>query len=919
MKPLKLTMSAFGPYAGVETIDFEKIGDSGLYLITGDTGAGKTTVFDAISYALFGESSGHREASMLRSKFAEGKIKTYVNLLFAYKGQQYEIRRNPEYMRPKDRGEGETAEKADAQLLLPDGNLVTGVKHVNDRVIELLGVNKEQFSQIAMIAQGEFLKLLLSDTKKRSEIFRELFGTRKYQELQDLLRTRSGKLHDRYEEISKSIEQYLADFKCPKESVYYDEIENVKNSKHVSLPEQVRSLLAQICKEMDAEATAYEKQLKDIDKQGEQLNRRLVLYKELCGNEELLSEKAKEQTKLIEMVMNCQEKLRIEEEKQPRQKELSEEILLKQNKLEEFTQLDVWLEELDQNKRKLHSAQTKQRTHEENLLSLRQALGTNREKRAKLQNPEAEYVRIRQEMEKKEQLLKDYQIYDEEQKRIEALAQKENVLKEQYCESAKEADTLMECALKLERAFLDGQAGVLASRLENGEPCPVCGSKEHPHPAVGETAIPEQTEVEEAKEKAESKRKESTALSESVKEITAKKEILLQKQEEWKQRLATDITKEQLAKELKQQQLLLGKIGSDVAEAKRLDESIPLQEEKMEKEQAICQAEKEQLVKLKESCTNLEQQIKRQQEQLGFAGLAEAETYIQGLEAERNILEEAYKKAQKNLADAEVKKKECEASIQTLETAVKKQRKELKDTDGKALLQQDAELKLQKKRLDMLAKEAGHMAKGNEQIQSHVLRQLDELEKVGKQWQMVKALHNTAGGNIPGKDKIMLETYVQMACFDRIIARANVHLMKMTDGRYELLRAKEAVNQKSQSGLELNVLDHYYMSQSGGSRSVKSLSGGESFLAALSLALGMSEEVSANAGGIELDALFVDEGFGSLDEAALDRAIRALQELSTANRIIGVISHVPELKNRMERQIVVRRDKTKGSRTEVVV
>ncbi len=919
MKPLKLEMSAFGPYAGVEIIDFEKLGNCGLYLITGDTGAGKTTVFDAISFALFGESSGHRETSMLRSKFAEGKIKTYVNLVFAYKGKKYEIRRNPEYMRPKDRGEGETAERADAQLLLPDGNLITGVKHVNDRVVELLGVNKEQFSQIAMIAQGEFLKLLLSDTKKRSEIFRELFGTRKYQELQDLLRGRSGKLHDRYEEISKSIEQYLADFECPKESVYYDEMENIKNSKHVSSPEQVRSLLAQICGDLVAGATAYEKQLKGVDKQLEQLNRQLVIYKELRGNEDLLSTKKNKLTELQEQVKDWQEKLQIEEEKQPRQKELSEEILLKQNKLEEFVQLDVWLEELDQTKRKLHSVQVEQRTREENLLSLRQALVTDREKRTKLQNPEAEYVRIRQEMEKKEQLLKDFQIYDEEQKRIESLVKKENILKEQYCESAKEADALMECALKLERAFLDGQAGVLASRLEDGEPCPVCGSTKHPHPAVSETAIPEQTEVEVVKEKAESKRKESIVLSESVKEITAKKEILLQKQEEWKQRLITDTTKEQLAKELKEQQIRLGKIESDVAEAKRLDESIPLQEEKMEKEQAICQVEKEQLVKLKESCTNLEQQIKRQQEQLGFAGRMEAETYIRGLEAERNILEEAYKKVQKSLADTEIKQKECEASIQTLETAIKKQRKELKDTDGEALLQQEADLKLQKKQLDIRTKEAGHMVKGNEQIQNHVLRQLDELEEVGKQWQMVKALHNTASGNISGKDKIMLETYVQMAYFDRIIARANVHLMKMTDGRYELLRAKEAGNQKSQSGLELNVLDHYYMSKSGGNRSVKSLSGGESFLAALSLALGMSEEVSANAGGIELDALFVDEGFGSLDESALDRAVRALQELSTANRIVGIISHVPELKNRMERQIVVRRDKTKGSRTEVVV
>ena len=206
MRPLKLIMSAFGPYAGEETIDFEKMGNRGLYLITGDTGSGKTTVFDAVSFALFGESSGgNREPSMLRSRFAEAKTKTFVDLTFLYKGREYRVRRNPEYLRPKDRGEGETAERADAVLYLPGDGIVEGVKNVNEKITELLGVNKDQFSHIAMIAQGEFLKLLLADTKKRSEIFREIFGTKKYQALQDALKSRSGKLHDEYDEISRSI------------------------------------------------------------------------------------------------------------------------------------------------------------------------------------------------------------------------------------------------------------------------------------------------------------------------------------------------------------------------------------------------------------------------------------------------------------------------------------------------------------------------------------------------------------------------------------------------------------------------------------------------------------------------------------------------------------------------------------------
>lgn len=919
MKPLKLVMSAFGPYAGEEKIDFEQMGDCGLYLITGDTGAGKTTVFDAISYALFGESSGHRESSMLRSKFAEAKIKTYVNLRFRYKEKIYEVQRNPEYMRPKDRGEGETAERADAQLTMPDGTIITGVKHVNEKVIELLGVNKEQFSQISMIAQGEFLKLLLADTKKRSEIFRELFGTRKYQELQDILRNRSGKLHDRYQEISQSIVQYLGDFVCPKESVCFDEIEHIKAGKEFSSAEQVRVLLEQICTDLNAEAEKCEKQFKDLEKALEVVSRQVVIYRGVQDNESILLQKTETLAQLKTKASESKDKLKEEEKKQPRQKQLSEEILVRTSKLEEFVQLDTWAKSLGETQDKMQQLQSDYQEHEQNLQRLKNTLTTNRERRAKLQNPEAEYAKLLQEKEKKEQLLADYDIYAKEQVRIDALIKEEILTKEEYCKSANEADALMQTALSMERLFLNGQAGILASKLETGKPCPVCGALEHPNPAACKDAIPEQSEVECAKEKAEEKRQISISFSEKVKEVTTKKEVLLQNQKEWKKKLPKDTTKEQVAKELKTVQCLIQKTEQDIKEAKSLDETIPSQEKQLEKEQLVCQTEKEQLVKITETCLRLEEQIKRQREQLGFAGQKEAKDYIEGLKTERKALESAYERAQKHVLDVEMQIRETEASIKTLENAVKKQKKELKEADGERLLQQETELKLQKKQLDQEAKQLSYVAKGNEQIRAHVFRQLQELEKVGKQWQMVKALYNTACGNISGKDKIMLETYVQMAYFDRIIARANVHFMKMTDGRFELLRAKEAGNQKSQSGLELNVLDHYYMSQDNGSRSVKSLSGGESFLAALSLALGMSEEVSANAGGIAMDAMFVDEGFGSLDESALDRAIRALQELSTANRLIGIISHVPELKNRMERQIVVSKDKINGSRTEVVV
>lgn len=352
---------------------------------------------------------------------------------------------------------------------------------------------------------------------------------------------------------------------------------------------------------------------------------------------------------------------------------------------------------------------------------------------------------------------------------------------------------------------------------------------------------------------------------------------------------------------------------------KSLEEGLPKLEQELKEKESLLQKLKEQAAKEEEKALSLWEQIEGMREKLEFSGKKEAKDHVKELEKNLAAMVKAYENAKKETEEAKNALSGTEASIKTLEKTIKKSRKEMGETDGEALLTEKERLEEEKARISAGKQEAERMWNADDSVRKSVASQLDRLEETGAKWQMVKALHNTASGSIAGKDKIMLETYVQMAYFDRIIDRANVHLMKMTDGRYDLIRSKEAGNQKSQSGLELNVADHYYMSKDGGSRSVKSLSGGESFLAALSLALGMSEEVSANAGGIETDALFVDEGFGTLDESALDRAVGALQELSNANRVVGIISHVPELKNRIERQIVIKKTKGKGSETELVV
>lgn len=932
MRPLKLVMSAFGPYAGEETIDFEKMGNRGLYLITGDTGSGKTTVFDAVSFALFGESSGeNREPAMLRSRFAEAKTKTFVELIFLYKGREYRVKRNPEYLRPKDRGEGETAERADAVLYLPEGGLLEGVKNVNEKIVELLGVNKEQFSHVAMIAQGEFLKLLLADTKKRSEIFREIFGTKKYQALQDALKSRSGKLHDEYNEISRSIGQYLEGVRCPKEHVHFEEFEKLKEEKEFVSSNHLREMLEELCGDLNGWVKELDKALKKTDKELEQNSHRLGIYKSVKQGEENLEQTEKHKEEISIKLSECRALLTEQEKQEPKRKALAAEIAVKREKLKDFEELDGLVKEHKEKEKQLQESKKKIEKEEKALEKLEEEKKSGQEQKALLGNPLEKCAKAEGERERFLRLLEVFEEYGKNCEQLAALKKDETAARKQYQKAAEDMGKKLAYANELERAFLDGQAGVLAAELKQGEPCPVCGSTEHPKPASSHKEIPGQEEVEQAREEGENARKEATALSEQVKEIAGRRKTLEEKGKDseeklfkvWQENMELPFEEKKAGKVIKERisqvDKELKKAETQKEKLRKLEESLPKLEQELKEKGSLFQKLKEQAAKEEEKALSLWKQIEGMRKKLGFSGKKEAEAHVKELEKNLAAMAKAYENAKKETGETEKALLNAEASIKTLEKSIKKSRKEMGEEDGETLFTEQERLAEEKKRINAEKQEAERMWNADDSVRKSVASQLDRLEETGAKWQMVKALHNTASGSIAGKDKIMLETYVQMAYFDRIIDRANVHLMKMTDGRFDLLRSKEAGNQKSQSGLELNVADHYYMTKDGGSRSVKSLSGGESFLAALSLALGMSEEVSANAGGIETDALFVDEGFGTLDESALDRAISALQELSNADRIVGIISHVPELKNRIERQIVIKKTKGKGSGTELIV
>ena len=838
MRPKKLKLSAFGPYAGCEELDMERLG--GLYLITGDTGAGKTTIFDGIVYALYGAASGeNREPAMLRSKYADAQVPTEVELLFENGGQEYKVRRNPEYERPAKKGGGMTLQRAEAELTYPDGRVVTKQKEVNKAIIEILGLNRNQFLQIAMIAQGDFQKLLLADTKERQGIFREIFKTGGYQILQEKLKAESGKLSDELEFARRSVNQYLEGV-LGKEEINF-----------AKLPME--------------EAIAAIKELIGLDQEeAENINCKLQnLQKELEQIQEHLQKaQTREQTiRTLELaeadyikVQEQGEKIQQEWEGQKKKQENREELEVKIAQIQ--TQISIY-QELEEKKKRIIERKKFLKEEKERL----QTQDIEREELQKrLKDDESEKIQLENEPERKTELLFRKEKLDSEKeelkqvventKKYHLLCGKLSEIQEQYVDKAqiaKERKTEYDLAYQ---TFLDGQAGVLAKHLKEGEACPVCGSKEHPKKACGTEYIPSQKELEEVKRKWEQARNQMEASSQEAAE-------LLGKVNAQKERAADQ-------KQIEEQEKRL------TDEEYKLQEQMKSNKKKVERYQLL----QNQIQKIQEQITT------KREEREKISG------QIAALKAEIDMENKQFEEQQQNLRYEDWKQAEIE--LQNLQTVKRNSRAEY----------EAAQKNLQKWNGDMRKLE-GKLEQCNKQLEN--LGEFFVEREQEKKTTLVE-------------QKIMLETYVQMAYFERILQRANVRFMVMSEGQYELARSVVAGNNRSQSGLELDVIDHY----NGTRRSVKTLSGGESFKASLSLALGLSDEVQSRAGGIRLDTMFVDEGFGSLDEESLEQAIKALAGLTEGNKLVGIISHVGELKERIDRQIIVTKEKAGGSRAEII-
>lgn len=1194
MRPINLTLSAFGPYAGRTTANLDALGRKGLYLITGDTGAGKTTLFDAIAFALYGEASGENRApSMFRSKYAKDETPTFVELVFACGETVYTVYRK--LVKRVEKGVVKWTQ--DASLTYPDGKVVTQQKRVNGAIQEILGIDREQFSQIAMIAQGDFMRLILAETKDRREVFRSIFKTDRYRVFQARLKEEAGRLDGQRDELQQSVQQYVRGLACSEENPLFSDLQKAKSG---ALPMTDTFELAErlIARDKDAERNLQEQE-READRRLEETQTTLGQALEQEKLRDSLTVAKEEFSRKIPELETAKESMEAERAGQTEADRLSAEIAVLRNQLPDYRKRNKLnadaeiisaqierskaesgtdaekleaaretLEEARTERKSLENAgerrerltgekglleaeQSQRETLRQNLLQYCELLWTREKADEKVKSLEAALAEERSRMsetdslndeiaaisaelpqydrkmqcadalkatqanlnaaletrrkseealnaareglerhkqelqaisdagERKERLSRQLEAAErtrraltELQERLDSYGELTALAREKreaYRNAAQGADKKRSAYDRKRRMFLDEQAGILAETLTEGTPCPVCGSLSHPSPAVKSKDAPTEAQLNQAKEAADAAMKKAEAASREAGQADATAKSC---EKELHNQIAplfgdcpfaeaahkVSARLEEVEEEIQECQENARLEDARIARKSELESLIPGLESSVETQQDEMRRKERDIASMRSSVEELEKQCQDYETRLRYQDRAEAEAVCAERERRRLELKRAFEAAETaclqsrdeiasldgrirqmrdalelpaNLDDPEAAARETErllnetaekiaalseaiqeeelrvarrdalnaqipgmeAETETLEASMRRRAQELsalraeyesvsaQSADLSAALKFNSEQAASEQCAVMAARVsaireaietatalyqarkeetdglAGRIRQLQEQVSHSETPETEELLSQKERWsdrrsqiaQEQKSVHarltanqnalaaihenyenltaleehckwmrklsDTANGNISGQEKIDLETYAQMAYFDRIIRRANLRLMVMSDGQYELKRRSVAENLRSQSGLDLDVIDHY----NGTTRNVKTLSGGESFQASLSLALGLSDEVQSSAGGIRLDAMFVDEGFGSLDSDSLQKAIRALLGLAEGNRLVGIISHVGELQEIIDNQIIVTKERAGGSRVQVKV
>lgn len=939
MRPVTLTISAFGSYAGQQIVDFSQAG-GGVFLITGDTGAGKTTIFDAITYALYDQTSGgKRDGAMMRSQYASPDVPTFVEFTFSYQGKQYRVRRNPGYERPSKRKNknGErtlTAEAASVSLTMPDGQEYPGrMREINDKIIEILGVGKEQFTQVAMIAQGEFIRLLHASSRERKEIFAKVFDTGIYEKIQRRLREESKSLYGKLEDNRKLCVHEIQGVQCAAGSVFLDRWQEACERPETDSG-QIQEILRLLIKEQRQQERRLKEQEAEISRRLEEQNYKLRRAQET--NELFMQiEKADEEIRDRENLLKKLEKERETCDKrskaiyircQERTPVLAEELAAYKGLLPKYARLRDSAAAAEQARQQSASAEQRLQGQAERLAAVGSKI-RQLEKSCKELEAEAwklpELMQQKKEIQEKLGILREMaqtrkKLESNEAERKEA-QRRLKALSDDYQQKSREHD-------RMYRMFIEGQAGLLAQGLADGEPCPVCGSREHPQKAwvSGQAATKQQVEeAKEARELADAALQELREQFQSVKEECERQGALLLRdgQRMFGGGFSPKMIAPALSAASETQAFLAARLEQCTQKAEFLEEQKTRLEEQKETAAALekeLEALREKQYQASLAFEKAEQARADLLRELPFETEGQLQDQIAEREKEKQGLE------QEN-AQAEQKQQELRERQAAEQAAWKEQKK------GRAVLARQAEgkepveteaLKEQAEQLreqDQAAEEAKRriigMIERNCEAEGKLAALYQEQGRLKERYAVLGNLERTANGSLTGQARIDLQTYVQRKYFRYIIGEANRRLIKMNGEQFMLqCRELEHLGKQGEVGLDLDVYDLVTDKV----RDVKTLSGGESFLAALSMALGMADMITKSAGRIHLDTMFIDEGFGSLDEEARRRAVGILHELAGETRLVGIISHVAELKEQIGTKLVVSKSE-RGSHARWVI
>lgn len=918
MRPIYLSVSAFGPYADRQEFPLEKLGKTGLYLITGDTGAGKTTIFDAITFALYGEPSGkNRSAAMLRSLYAQPETLTEVKLRFVHQGKTYTVRRSPRQTRPRRRGEGTTEDGPNAEMLLPGGEVISGPTQVDGKLLEILGIDKNQFCQIAMIAQGAFLELL-TEAKNREEIFRNIFDTSLYQKLQERLKAASSELKGKVEQEKGNLKLHIGNILCPEEAPGFAQVEQAKQA--LEPPRDLAQTLAALV-EFDREAeTSAARELEKLRPREAEL---VLELKELERRDKLRRELAEDQKKLAQAQAAqtaAQKAWERESGNQPEREALAARVSVMEEGLKDYGELESLsgkMAALEQESGKLRKAlsQGQEKAMAEEILALRREMAQLDDAGQQYESLRSRQEGLQRRKQSLEQLYKDYGKLSELDSRV-------TEARNRFVAAQREADETSQEESLQRRRFLTEQAGIMARDLQEGMACPVCGSVHHPAKAHLSEGAPSQAQVERLHRQAQQTQQAAAEASAEAARLGGQQRTLREKLsqdaaallEGWKAEDGPGPLRRELQTLAQQMGALEGQLrqeGGRVRRRETLSALLPGKEQALSDLTQKIAGWEARLADRQARLEALAQQRGSLREKLPYADRAQAQAALEGQKQSLRRMNQALDAAAQVLRQRE---REQEALESRIAVYIGQLSGAEKAEDGSGLHQQLQALRLDLERLSRLQADAGHRRRSNSRCAELMAASLERLKKLEEQYIWVKALSDTANGNLTGQNRMLLETYVQKSYFDRILGRANAHLLAMSGNQYDLKR-RESADRRGKLGLDLDVIDHY----NGTVRSVKSLSGGESFIASLSLALGMSEEIQAAAGGVQLETLFVDEGFGSLDEDSLGQAMNALHTLTGDSRLVGIISHVGRLRREIDRQIVVTKAPFGGSTAEIQV